>query len=696
MTLCFAVAMASTGFAVAQTPSSGGSIEADAVQFDEAEGTLDAEGNVAIERDGQTLRADTVLWKRQDNTMDASGQVILTEPDGTRTDAQRMVLDNQLSAGEMYEMRQTLPNQAWIKADTASVSDTNIKANDIAYSACPECEDPEASPFWQLKARTIDYDRVAQDVRYRDVRLEVAGVPVLYSPYFVHPGPDVVRRSGFLNPSFDSSEAFGAGIETPYHFALASNYDLTVRPRFSEKQDPYLVSNWRHLTRWGEYEVNTYMHDSDDALLTSNPDESFNFGVKASGSFVFNDWHTKFKLVDANDDLFFRRYKVDSLDKMESNATSVNYLDNGYVQVAAYKYRSALRDETDKTVDVILPSITHRLDFDTPLAKGQLSMLNSLQHNSRGLGLDITEASSRLTWDRQIISKSGLVWDARNALQLDAYHYSQKTGDPITKEGAPKTLAANSASLQLSYPLEKLSRTNSQTITPEMQIVLATDNERYEDIPYTSSATLDLSQGSLFQFAAPQDESSRINVGISHEMNHVNTLDTRFFAGQSYNLSSQDHALKTGYGDGSSALITRAEIGYGPANSRFQFSQDLRTDPSNLETLRNRTTAQYRRDGFSIGTSYSFYEAGQNGDDPKKEQTVQMDWQMSENWNFETSHRRDLELDRNVLSSAQLVYEDICTILTFAVTRDYASIDNLEPETSLSFTFVLKTLGGTQ
>ena len=179
-------------------------------------------------------------------------------------------------------------------------------------------------------------------------------------------------------------------------------------------------------------------------------------------------------------------------------------------------------------------------------------------------------------------------------------------------------------------------------------------------------------------------------------MNHVNTLDTRFFAGQSYNLSSQDHALKTGYGDGSSALITRAEIGYGPANSRFQVSQDLRTDPSNLETLRNRTTAQYRRDGFSIGTSYSFYEAGQNGDDPKKEQTVQMDWQMSENWNFETSHRRDLELDRNVLSSAQLVYEDICTILTFAVTRDYASIDNPEPETSLSFTFVLKTLGGTQ
>ena len=61
----------------------------------------------------------------------------------------------------MYGMRQTLPNQAWIKADTASVSDSNIKANDIAYSACPECEDPEASPFWQLKARTIDYDRVA-------------------------------------------------------------------------------------------------------------------------------------------------------------------------------------------------------------------------------------------------------------------------------------------------------------------------------------------------------------------------------------------------------------------------------------------------------------------------------------------------------------------------------------------------------
>jgi hypothetical protein len=69
---------------------------------------------------------------------------------------------------------------------------------------------------------------------------------------------------------------------------------------------------------------------------------------------------------------------------------------------------------------------------------------------------------------------------------------------------------------------------------------------------------------------------------------------------------------------------------------------------------------------------------------------------MAQNWRFETSHRRDLEKDRNVLSSAQLVYEDICTILNFSISRDYASVDNLRPETTISFTFVLKTLGGTK
>jgi LPS-assembly protein len=699
-----AVSITASG-ALAQNPNTpaalppaadGGAIEADAVQFDDTKETLEASGNVVIEKAGQVLRADKVKWNQNANQMNASGSVNLQEANGSRTKAARMVLDNSLAAGEIYQMRMTLPNEARLGATSARSSDTEMVAEGVSYTACPECDDPDASPFWQLRAQSINYDKVGQNVSYKHMRLEVAGVPVLYAPYFVHPGPEVVRRSGFLMPSMKTSDAFGTGIETPYYFNIAPQYDLTMTPRFSEKQDPYLVSEWRHLTQAGTYEINTFMHHSDDPLLTTDVDDDFNFGIKAAGHFVLDGWHTSLKVTDANDDLFFRRYKIDSLDKMESNAQSVRYLSNGYVKLAAHKYRSALRDETDETVDEILPSVTHRLDFAQPVAQGQLSITSNLQHNERNLGLDITEAKTRLNWERQIISANGLVWEARNTLQLDAFHYEQEATDPVTKDGAPDTLAANSASLHMSYPLEKVSAHDTQTLTPEVQLVVASNNDRYEDVPYSSAAALDLSRTSLFQFSDPKDEASRVNYGLTHEMNHQNTLDTRVFVGQSYNLSSQSHAVETGYGDGSSALITRAEVGYGPSTHRVQFNQDLRADPSDMKILRNRTGLRYAQSNFSIGTDYAFYDAGQNGADAKKEQTIQLDWQMAQNWRFETSHRRDLEKDRNVLSSAQLVYEDICTILNFSISRDYASVDNLRPETTISFTFVLKTLGGTQ
>src|SRR6056300_274004 len=130
--------------------------------------------------------------------------------------------------------------------------------------------------------------------------LEVAGAPVFYMPYFTHPGPKVVRRSGFLSPRIESNKAFGFGFETPYYFDLAPNYDLTLTPRISEKQEPYLVGHWRHLIAAGTYDITTYAHQSDDPLLTSDPDEDLKLGFEAKGNFALGQWQTELVVKDAN------------------------------------------------------------------------------------------------------------------------------------------------------------------------------------------------------------------------------------------------------------------------------------------------------------------------------------------------------------------------------------------------------------
>ncbi len=682
--------------AYAQTTAQNSALEADTLSFDDGQSTIKADGNVKIEKNGQTLSADKVIWKQADDEMNAEGNVILREPDGTLTQAQRMVLDNQLSEGEIYTFRRTLTNQARLQADSAVQSDEGLLLKNVGYTACPECEDPNAKPFWQLRARKINYDKAKQDVIYNHMWLEVAGAPVFYMPYFTHPGPKVVRRSGFLSPRIESNKAFGFGFETPYYFDLAPNYDLTLTPRISEKQEPYLVGHWRHLIAAGTYDITTYAHQSDDPLLTSDPDEDLNLGFEAKGNFALGQWQTELVVKDANDDLFFRRYKIDDEDQMESKAVTTRYIENGYIRIAAHKYRSVLNDQTDETVDDILPSVTHKQDFANPIAGGQLTMTNQLSHDRRALGLDITSAKSSFEWTREFAPRHGVVWEMQNLLQFDAYHYDEEASDPIQSDNAPHALAANSISLKASYPMEKLAPSHNQTLTPQAQLVLATDNDRYQDVPYITSPTLDLTRASLFQLAAPNDEASRVNLGVSHGLLHSRGVETDLFIGQSFNLSDSDYSLASGYGDSSSAYVVQGNLAYQTADAKMALTQNLRIDPSDNSTLRNQVNASYQRAGFGANVDYSFFAAGQTAAESKKEQTVTMNWQMNDYWQVEALNRRDLRNDRDVLSSLDFVYEDICTLVRVSFSRDYAEIDNIEPETSIGITFVLKTLGGTE
>ncbi len=695
--LIAAILAASIALPAYSQTTTANSIEADRLSFDDGQSTIEADGNVKVEKNGQTLSANKVLWKQAEDQMNAEGNVILLEPDGTVTQAQRMVLDNQLSEGEIYDFRRTLTNQARLKADSAEKSNDGLLLQNVGYTACPECEDPNANPLWNLRARTINYDEAKQDVIYNHMWLEVAGAPVFYMPYFAHPGPNVERRSGFLSPRFESNTtAFGFGFETPYYFDLAPNYDLTLTPRISEKQDPYLTAHWRHLTTAGTYDITTYAHQSDDPLLTSDPNEDLNIGFQAKGRFALGQWQTELVAKDANDDLFFRRYKIDNEDKMESKAVATRYNENGYIRISAHKYRSVLNNQTDKTVDDILPSLTQKWAFENPIIGGQLTMTNQLSHERRALGLDITSAKSSFDWTREFAPRNGVVWEMQNLLQFDAYHYDEEQGDPIKSDGAPHTLAANSISLKAAYPMEKMAPNNSQTLTPQAQLVLATDNDRYQDVPYITSPTLDLTRASLFQLAAPNDEASRVNLGVSHGLMHRRGIETELFIGQSFNLSGNDYALATGYGDNSSAYVVQGNVNYRTASAEMGLTQNLRIDPSDNSTLRNQLNANYQRAGFSTSVDYSFFAAGQTATQSRKEQTVRMNWQMSDQWQFEALNRRDLRNNRDVLSSVDFVYEDICTLVRISFIRDYAKVDNIEPETSIGITFVLKTLGGTE
>ena len=82
-------------------------------------------------------------------------------------------------------------------------------------------------------------------IYFEDARLEFFGQPVAYMPYFSAPDPTVKRKTGFLMPWMTSSSTNGFGVEIPYYWALAPDYDFTFSPRLMTQQGALLRGEFR-------------------------------------------------------------------------------------------------------------------------------------------------------------------------------------------------------------------------------------------------------------------------------------------------------------------------------------------------------------------------------------------------------------------------------------------------------------------
>ena len=108
-------------------------------------------------------------------------------------------------------------------------------------------------------------------------------------------------------------------------------------------------------------------------------------------------------------------------------------------------------------------------------------------------------------------------------------------------------LSANSAAFTLAYPLQRMAQNDRQTLSPKLQLVLADADDDYDAIPHIGQTTRDLTKSQLFQPLTPKDEASRINLGLDHELNYKDRLTSRFFIGQSYNLSDESFDLRSAW-----------------------------------------------------------------------------------------------------------------------------------------------------
>ena len=217
------------------------------------------ERDAEVTRGGTTLNADRAEYDIVDDRVKASGNVRLKRfKDRFTGDDVNLKLDT----GEGYidnptyhlEMR-----NAQGKADRIDFeSDDRSVVHNGTYSTC---EAPDQD--WYLSSRTINLDSGRDIGTAERAVLYFKGVPLLASPYMSFPLSDQ-RKTGFLPPTFGTSNRNGIEASTPYYINIAPNRDLTLYPRMISQRGLQLGAHARYLGDgyYGQTRVEGLMNDS--------------------------------------------------------------------------------------------------------------------------------------------------------------------------------------------------------------------------------------------------------------------------------------------------------------------------------------------------------------------------------------------------------------------------------------------------
>ncbi|ADE10287.1 LPS-assembly protein LptD [Sideroxydans lithotrophicus] len=203
---------------------------------------LEASGNVELRQNGQVINAAHLVYGQESKDVLAEGAVRI-EQTGFVVTGPVLKLNLDTDVGEMVQPQFTFSeNHSRGAAETLHIEGKkNYTFDDATYTTCPAGNDD-----WLLRVSRLDLDRATQVGVAHNARIDFKGVPILYTPWMDFPLNDD-RRSGFLGPTFGSTNTGGSEFTLPYYWNISPNFDATISPRVISKRGTQFNNEFRYL-----------------------------------------------------------------------------------------------------------------------------------------------------------------------------------------------------------------------------------------------------------------------------------------------------------------------------------------------------------------------------------------------------------------------------------------------------------------
>ena len=669
---------------------------------------------VKVISDPRILYADIVVYNRRQDLLSASGNVTLMEPTGEVVFAEFMDLSGDIKNGVIQNLRAVLSDKSLIASSGGRrTNGTRLEMSQVVYSPCRLCEeDPSRPPLWQIKAVKVVHDKNRQTIEYSDAWLEVAGVPVLYTPYLSHPDPTVKRRSGFLAPVFGGSTTLGSAIATPYFFNIAPNADATLTPLFTRKQGMVIAGEYRHLFTEGEFmakgSITKSTSESEQTYSTENGTHGFRGHIATKGRFDLDEtWRWGFDVNRASDETYTSRFKFsqdNTLPEVRNSLASQGFIEGfrkrNYMYVNATGFQS-LQDSTgDQTTPIIFPYMEYAHESDPDRFGGQTKLDVNVVSLSRSQGSDTRRMSVESGWQLPYTSPFGDSYTLSTSLRGDLYHVSDLTKDNGDEYTGLSYRVRPQLALDWRYPFVREEGKNGsvyQLFEPIASAVVSPYGGNPDTIPDEDSLNFEFDDTNLFstnRFSGLDrvEGGPRINYGFKWGVFGRNGGNTTLLIGQSYRYKADDtFSLNSGLEDNFSDVVGRLHASPG---SFLTLNYRTRIDKDSLDFKRNELSVSVGTPALSLGTNYTFIDTQKGSEFPGREELASsLSSRLNRYWRGSIRATRDMAANEFRSGNLDLTYEDECFLFTSGFSRTFFVDRDLRPENSVVFRIVFKTLG---
>ncbi len=712
---------------------------ADSQTYDRQLGILILKGHVEFDHLGNILEADIVTYNENTDVVTASGNVRLRQAEGDINFADYMELTGDMKEGVLLHLRTLMEDDSKIVATEGRKFEGRQELDQAVYTPCELCGD--IPPTWQINARKAVKDDVNKDIIFTDAQMRVMDVPVLYLPYATQP---LERRSGFLIPRPFYISDFGAGIMTPYYFALSQSDDLTVTPYLYTNQDPMLRAEYRKVFGSGFLNVEGNLAPYKKTSKDKRAEQAGTYKIPETRGYIYGDgkinlsdiWRATASGGYVSDDTFFRKYKMSGLQNkpaLTSEGKLEGFLNQrDYASARAFYFQGLQTADRQSRIPVVYPIVDYSAYSGTDPLGGRFTFDGNFLNLARERGINMQRGIGQVGWKRPWITQLGQVFTVFGSLRGDLYNVTHEGRFNNTRlnrriftdrnsnfdrerEGGARFFPQSGVDLR--WPFVTCYDNQSFVVQPLVQLIGAPSKDigvEQRKIPNEDSTDFELNDANLFspdRFPGYDriDLGSRAVYGGEVLMTGDLFGDVDVFLGQSYSFTNRESRDPTqGLFRKASDYVGRVELSpYSWLNLNYRFRLDQ-------EDLRHRLAEVGGSVGPAIANLAGEYvfisrdvrRVNRRGADIAQDisnrrnlnqLTLTLSSQFTKHWTIKGTIRQNLNSKQHkggpLEQGVGLFYRDDCFGLGVTVKRQYYKSRDVKPATIVLLTLFLKNVG---